>query len=488
MVGIGGSAGSLEAIEQFFASTPKDTGMAFVVFAQLDADRHARMLATLRRTTAMPVRLIELRSRPTADTVYVIPPNRGLVIEDNGLRVQPPRQGREARAPIDTFFTSLAHERGRYAIGVVLSGNSTDGAAGLRAIKEGGGAVLVQEPSSAAHDAMPQAALGAVVPDAVAGPAQLPAKLTAIGRGRTLGRAAPATPDGEAATRALARVLGIVHERTGHDLTAYKHSALERRLDRRLSVHGLSGLEAYADYLEANAGEAELLYRELLTGVTHFFRDEDAFLVLRDQALPALLAARAGMRTLRAWVAGCASGEEAYSLAIVMHEALAALGNSGVAVQIYATDIDEGAIAIARAGRYSYEIEQHVAPERLTRYFAREENGYRIKKEIRDSVVFSQHDLATELPFTHLDMLLCRNVLRHLASDTQEQLLRGFHHALVPDGVFVLGAAESAESASELFAPVDAKANVFLRLGPGRRRPAPVQGRPAARWRSPGTP
>jgi two-component system CheB/CheR fusion protein len=309
---------------------------------------------------------------------------------------------------------------------------------------------------------MPLAALGAVVPDGVAGPAQLPAKIAAtIGRRRPADRTPEAATDGEAAARALGRVLSIVHERTGHDVAQYKRSALERRLDQRLALHQLADLDAYADFLDGHPEEAELLAGELLVGLTHFFRDAHAFDVLRDQALPALLASRTDIRTVRAWVAGCSSGEEAYSLAIVLHEVLAKLGKSDVRVQINATDIDEGAIAIASAGRYSDEIEQHVAHDRLSRHFVREEHGYRIKKPIRDSVVFTTHDLVNDPPFRHLDVLSCRNVLALLPTEQQSALLSRFRTALTGDGLLILGETDAAASARELFAPVGTKAKIF---------------------------
>jgi two-component system CheB/CheR fusion protein len=462
VVGLGGSADGLEELEQFFSSTPEDTGMAYVLVTHIDADDKALSPERIQRATKMPVRLIQDGARPLANTVYVIPPNRRLLIEDNMLRLGAPGRRSGARNLIDTFFISLAHERGQAAIGVVLSGAGSDGAAGLRAIKESGGAALVQEPSSAALDAMPLAALGAVVPDGVAGPAQLPAKIAAtIGRRRPADRTPEAATDGEAAARALERVLGIVHERTGHDVAQYKRSALERRLDQRLALHQLADLDAYADFLDGHPEEAELLAGELLVGLTHFFRDAHAFDVLRDQALPALLASRTDIRTVRAWVAGCSSGEEAYSLAIVLHEVLAKLGKSDVRVQINATDIDEGAIAIASAGRYSDEIEQHVAHDRLSRHFVREEHGYRIKKPIRDSVVFTTHDLVNDPPFRHLDVLSCRNVLALLPTEQQSALLSRFRTALTGDGLLILGETDAAASARELFAPVGTKAKIF---------------------------
>jgi two-component system CheB/CheR fusion protein len=464
VVGLGGSAGGLEAFEQFFASTARDTGMAFVVVTHLDPDHKALLPELIQRTTAMPVRLAVDGLRLSADTVYVIPPKRVLTVEGDVLRLRVTPNQRGPRTPIDGFFRSLAHEWGVKAIGVVLSGMGSDGASGLRAIKEGGGIALVQDPESAAFDPMPLAAIDAVTVDAIAPPDLLPERIAALAGGSPSRPAQTQEVSTAAAVEAAAgidRVLEIVHRRTGHDLSQYKRSSIERRLERRLAVHRLATFDAYADYLEANPEEAELVFRELLIGVTHFFRDEDAFLVLRDQALPAMLASRPARRGLRAWVAGCSSGEEAYSLAITIQEALARTGNQGVAVQIYATDIDEGAIGIARAGRYSDEITHHVSAERLARYFVREDGGYRIRKQIRETVVFAQHDLITDPPFTQIDVLCCRNVLIYLQPVLQHQLLPRFHYALAVGGVLVLGVSESVASSAELFEPVDAKAKVF---------------------------
>jgi two-component system CheB/CheR fusion protein len=476
VVGLGGSAGGLEAFEQFFASTPADTGMAFVLVTHLDPDHKALLPELIQRTTAMPVAQVEDGMRLAASAVYVIPPNRDLVLEGQVLRLRLPSSRKRPRSPIDTFFRSLAHERGPTAIGVVLSGMGSDGAEGLAAIKAAGGAALVQDPASAAFDAMPRAAMAAV--DAViAAPELLPAQV-AIAAGISPAAAATAASVPEALDGAFRRVLDTLRRRTGHDMTLYKRSAIERRLERRLAVHRVATLDAYADYLDGNPEEAELLFRELLIGVTHFFRDEDAFTVLRDRALPLLLDGKREPRTLRAWVAGCSSGEEAYSLAIVIQELLARARVRDVSVQIYATDVDASAIAVARAGAYDEDIAQQVSAERLARYFTREDRGYRIKKEIRETIVFAQHDLIADPPFTRLDVLCCRNVLIYLQPVLQHKLLPQFHYALAPGGLLVLGSSETVSSSAELFAPIDAKAKVFRSLdvarGAGARTELPT--------------
>ncbi len=466
MVGLGGSAGGLEGFEQFFASIPADTGMAFVLVTHLDPDHTTLLPELLQRTTTMAVRLVEDGVTLAPNSVYVIPPRCELTLDGEALRLRAASR-RSPRTLIDVFFQSLARERGATAIGVVLSGMGSDGAAGLRAIADVGGATLVQDPGRAAFKPMPQAALVAVPNAVVSTPDQLAARVAEL--------ANPSSPTGTPSIDtgpAYARVLDLLRRRTGHDLTLYKPSAIERRLERRLAVHHLTTLDAYAEYLDANPDEAELLFREVLIGVTHFFRDDESFVVLRDQALPAVVAAKREPRTLRAWVAGCSTGEEAYSLAIVFHEVLTAVQAKDVAVQIYATDIDPIAITVARAGCYPHDIAQQVSAARLARYFTREDDGFRIRKEIRDTVVFAQHDLISAPPFTRLDVLCCRNVLIYLQPVLQQRLLPQFHYALASGGILVLGSSESLSSAASLFVPIDSKAKVFRRLDVERGRHA----------------
>ncbi|MBL0216946.1 MAG: PAS domain-containing protein [Myxococcales bacterium] len=464
VVGIGGSAGGLEALEQFFAHIPPSTGMAFVVVTHLDPDHKALLPELIQRVTAMPVREIEDGVRITPDTVLVMPPAYDVVIEADVLHLRPRSPRRTVHLPIDVFFRSLARERGQSAIAVVLSGMGTDGALGLRDVAEAGGRTLVQDPKSAAFAPMPRAALAAVPSAVVARADQLPAQLTVnIASIASIGGDTPA-PAAAGAGRPLARVLDGVHRHTGYDLSRYKPSSIQRRVERRLVVHKLATLDAYATYLDASPEEAQLLLSELLIGVTQFFRDEEVFVTLRDVALPALLAAKDAPRTLRAWVAGCSTGEEAYSLAIVFREMLAHAHALDVAVQIYATDIDKHAIETARTGHYPHDIASQMSAERLADNFVRDDGGYRIRKELRETVVFAHHDLITDPPFTRLDVLCCRNVLIYFQSELQQMLMPRFHYALAPGGLLVLGPAESVTSAEELFTPIDPKGKVFQRI------------------------
>ncbi len=466
VVGLGASAGGLEALEQFFAGAPIDAGLAYVIVSHLDPDHVTLLPELLQRTTAMPVREIVDGVVLAADAVYVIPPGRTLALVGDRLKLRAIPRRRGPSALVDGFFASLAAARGARAIGVVLSGMGTDGAAGVAAIAAAGGAVLVQDPAASAFPGMPQAALAAVPAAVRAAAGDLPPAVVAAAHARRAPNAADA-PD----RAALAQIVVTLRERTGHDLGQYKPGALERRLARRIAVHHLPDLAAYAAYLEATPEEAALVFRELLIGVTQFFRDEAVFTVLRDQALPAILAAKARPRAVRAWVAGCSTGEEAYSLAIVIHEAIAASGLADVGVQIYATDIDAGAITVARAGRYPAAIRDQVAPARLARYFTPDDDGFRIAKVIRDTVVFAQHDLISDPPFTHLDVVCCRNVLIYLQPTLQQRLLPRFHHALDPGGVLVLGLSESTAAAASLFAALDPTTKVFRRVE-GVRAPA----------------
>jgi len=454
VVGIGGSAGSLDALEQLFAATAPDTGMAFVVVTHLDPDHKTLLAELLQRTTAMPVRQIEDGLRLTPDAVFVIPPNRVLEVDGELLRLRPASRA-APRTPIDAFFRSLAHEHGDNAVGLVLSGSGEDGARGLAAIVEAGGAALVQEPTTAAFEAMPRAAIAAVPTAVVAAPEALPEQLGTL-RGDATTTTGPV----------VARILELVRRRTGHDLNLYKPSSIVRRIERRIAAVQAASIEDYAAYLEANPDEADLVFRELLIGVTQFFRDPETYAVLRDLALPALVATKREPRTFRAWIAGCSTGEEAYSLAIVIHEVFQAARADDVSVKIYATDLDDNAIATARAGAYPDQIAAHVTADRLARYFTREERGFRIRKEIRDMVVFAKHDLIADPPFTRLDLLSCRNVLIYMQASLQQELIPKFHYALVAGGLLVLGAAETASS--RLFTAVDAKAKVFRKLDVAR--------------------
>jgi two-component system CheB/CheR fusion protein len=469
VVGIGGSAGSLDGIEQFIAAAGLKMGVAFVIVTHLEPGHKTLLAEFVQRTTAMPVRDVHDGMKLAADTVFVIAPDRVLELERDVLRLRPiPRS--QPHMVIDTFFQSLAHARHGRAIGVILSGTGEDGARGLAEIHDCGGTAMVQTPQTAAFDSMPRAALAAVPGAVVAPPDELPAQVAVL-CGET----------GLVGGPSLARVLEAMRRRCGHDLSRYKPSTIVRRVERRVAALRLASFDAYADHVDANPGEMDLLFRELLIGVTQFFRDPDTWAVLHDVVLPVTIAAKRAPTTFRAWIAGCSTGEEAYSLAIVAHEALQAAGVTRVDVMVFATDIDESAIAIARAGLYPHRIAEFVTPERLRQFFSEEESGFRVRKQLRDSVVFAQQDLITDPPFTRLDVVSCRNVLIYMQAPLQREVLDRFHYALEPGGTLVLGTSETAPP--QLFGRVDARANVFRKLGATRTRlvPSPVHGTPGSK-------
>ncbi len=439
IVGLGASAGGLAALEQFFANATPGLGVAYVVVQHLDPEHGSVLTELLQRVSRLGVVQVTDGMTVQADVVHVIPPNREMEVFEGTLLLTVPSAPRGQRLAIDGFFRSLADERGAQAVGVVLSGTGSDGALGLRAIRDAGGLCLVQDPASAKFDGMPAAALRAVPDGLVASADQLPALLAA--RVPSLGRH-PVTPaPGRAAAAGLVRVLTILRSSTGRDFSLYKRSSVARRIERRMAANGIEDLEVYARHLREHPAEVKTLLQELLINVTSFFRDPEAFAVLSAEVLPRLLKGKAPGEPCRVWVAGCASGEEAYSMAILLSEVLEE-STTRLKVQVYATDLDEDAIATARAGVYPVTIEAQVSPERLRRHFIKEEAGYRVRKEIREQVVFAVQDLTKDPPFTRLDLISCRNVFIYMEPELQDRLLALFHYALRPGGVLALSPAE----------------------------------------------
>jgi len=458
IVGLGASAGGLAALEEFFRHAPTGLGVAYVVVQHLDPE-HASVLAELlQRVTSMPV--VEVTDGVTVrrDTVHVIPPNREMEVFQGTLLLTVPSAPRGQRMAVDGFFRSLADERGAEAVGVVLSGTGSDGALGLRAIHQAGGTCLVQAPASARFDGMPAAALAAVPESVVATPADLPAQVARCLAGRGDGPRRRQTPRTGAAE--VTRVLAMVRAATGRDFSMYRRTSVVRRIERRMATHQLETVGQYLGFLREHPTEVKALFHELLINVTAFFRDPDAFEALRTGVLPRLLEGKQAGEAVRVWVAGCATGEEAYSLAILLREALEE-GHRDLKVQVYATDLDEDAIATARAGVYPPAIEEQVPAERLQRFFVREEAGYRLRKEIRESVVFAVQDLVRDPPFTRLDLVSCRNVFIYMEPALQDRLLTLFHYALAPGGVLFLSPAEGVGERADLFAPVDRRWRLF---------------------------
>ena len=469
IVGIGASAGGLEALEQFFVNVPPDCGMAFVVVQHLDPTHKGIMIELLQRKTAMTVMQATNRTRVKPNHVYVIPPNKDMSLLHDCLYLFPPAQPRGLRLPIDFFFRSLADDRREASIGVVLSGMGSDGTLGLGAIKEKAGLALVQTPASAKFDGMPRSAIDAGAADIVAPAGELAARIIAFVQ--RVSRLAPGEADlGQRARGALDRILILIRAHTGHDFSLYRKSTIYRRIERRMSVHQIDNIASYVRFLRENPQESELLFHELLIGVTSFFRDPDAWDYLKSKALPALLKDKRSGRALRAWVPGCSTGEEAYSLAIVFKEALESVKSAGkITLNIFATDLDQGAIEKARAGFYLKSIASGVSPQRLKRFFVGEDGGYRVSNDIREMVVFAAQNLIMDPPFTKLDILSCRNLLIYLTPELQKTVVPLLHYSLKPGGILFLGSAESVSGFHDLFAPLLLKERIYKRIDSGAR-------------------
>ena len=463
IVGIGASAGGLEALEQFLRHVPENSGIAFVIVQHLDPTHKGIMPELLQRTTGMEVFQVRDRMKVKPNCVYVIPPNKDMSILHGVLHLFEPTAPRGLRLPIDFFLRSLAEDRQERSIGVILSGMGSDGTMGLRAIKEKAGVALVQEPASAKFDSMPRSAIDAGLADLVAPAEDLPGKIIDYLR-HALVIAKAERPLEEKDQSALEKVLILLRAKTGHDFSLYKKNTVYRRIERRMSIHQIDRIAAYVRYLQENSQEVELLFKELLIGVTSFFRDPAAWEQLQQEAIPALLAGRPAGRALRAWSAGCSTGEEAYSLAIAFKEALEQVKpEMNFTLQIFATDLDRDAIDKARQGVYPANIAADVSPERLSRFFIKEENGYRIGKEIREMVTFATQNVIMDPPFTKLDILICRNLLIYLTPELQKKLLPLFHYSLNPGGVLFLGSAETVSTFTDLFAPLNIKSRLFRR-------------------------
>ncbi len=468
VVGLGASAGGLEALEAFLKSVPPRSGMAFVVVQHLDPTHKGILVELLQRATEMPVVQVKDRQRVEANHVHVIPPNKDLSILHGVLHLLQPAAPRGLRLPIDFFLRSLADDQQDRAIAVILSGMGSDGTLGVRAIKEKGGGVFVQEPRSAKFDGMPRSAIETGVVDVVAPADQLP---TRIIKYRSNLRVAPKNnavlPTKEKG--ALEKIIVLLRAQTGHDFSHYKSATIYRRIERRMGLHQLHRIDDYVRYLRENPAETNLLFKELLIGVTSFFRDPAAWDQLRDEAIPALLSARPHAHVLRAWTVGCSTGEEAYSLAMIFKEALEGMKpRRAVSLQIFATDLDRDAIDKARQGLYPANIAADVSEQRLARFFVQDDRGYRVGKEIREMVIFATQNLVMDPPFTKLDVLTCRNLLIYVDPELQKKLVPLFHYSLNPGGLLMLGSSETVGAATELFTGLPGKTRLYRRSDDGR--------------------
>jgi two-component system CheB/CheR fusion protein len=472
IVGIGASAGGLEALEQFLARVPPGSGMAFVIVQHLDPTRKGIMPELLQRATGMKVIQVKNRTPVREDCVYVIPPNKDMSILHGVLHLLAPASPRGLRLPIDIFLRSLALDQQERSVGVILSGMGSDGTLGLRAIKEKAGVALVQEPATAKFDSMPRSAIDAGLADIVAPAGELPGKIFAyLQRKPLIVRTELVLED--KTQSALEKVMVLLRDHTGNDFSLYKRNTLYRRIERRMGIHQITKMARYVRYLQENSQELDLLFKELLIGVTNFFRDPAVWEELRTKVIPALLASHSPGHALRAWVPGCSTGEEAYTLAMVFREAVEALKpKASFVLQIFATDLDRDAIDKARHGVFPPNITTDVSAERLKRFFTKEDHGYRVRREIREMVIFAPQNIIMDPPFTKLDLLSCRNLLIYLTAEVQKKLMPLFHYSLTPGGLLLLGSAETVGSSTDLFASVSAKARIFKRTETVQR---PVQ-------------
>ena len=467
IVGIGASAGGLAAFEAFFSGMPDSApGMAFVLVQHLAPDHKSILTDLIRRYTRMQVFEVEDGMVVNENCAYIIPPNRDMAFLNGTLHLLEPAAPRGQRLPIDFFFRSLAQDQGEHAIGIVLSGTGSDGTQGVRAIKGEGGMVMAQNPESTEFDGMPRSAIATGLVDYELPPAEMPAQLIAYST-HAFGHARPhGTVEAPTHGGALKKIFVLLRSQTGHDFSQYKPSTINRRIERRMAVHQIDSLGSYVKYLQQTPPEVEALFRDLLIGVTNFFRDREAFKVLEDQIIPALFEDKPAGAVVRVWSAGCSTGEEAYSIAILLQERMQTLKQS-YPVQFFATDIDSRAIATARAGLYPANIAADITPERLARFFTAEADGsaYRIHKSIRDMMVFSEQDVIKDPPFSKLDMISCRNLLIYLGMDLQKKLIPLFHYALKPGGTLFLGTSEGIGEFAELFGGLDRKSKLYQRKG-----------------------
>jgi two-component system, chemotaxis family, CheB/CheR fusion protein len=466
IVGIGASAGGLAAFEAFFSAMPADTnpGMAFVLVQHLAPDHKSILTDLIRRYTRMQVSEVTDGMAVQPNCAYIIPPNRDMAFLNGALQLLEPSSPRGQRLPIDFFFRSLAQDQRERAICIVLSGTGSDGTLGIRAIKGEGGMVMVQNPASTEYDGMPRSAIATGLVDYELPPAEMPAQLIAYvahAFGKPPRPASAAAPKTETA---LKKIFVLVRAQTGHDFSQYKPSTIGRRVERRMAVHQIEAMDGYVKYLQQTPAEVEALFRDLLIGVTSFFRDPEAFKVMEEQVIPKLFAGKSADAVIRVWAPGCSTGEEAYSLAILLAEHQGAMKQT-FKVQVFATDIDAQAIATARSGLYPASIAADITPERLARFFAATPDGsaFRIHKGIRDMLVFSEQNMIKDPPFSKLDLITCRNLLIYLGGDLQKKLVPLFHYALNPGGFLFLGTSETVGEFMDLFTVLDRKMKLYQR-------------------------
>lgn len=456
VVGIGASAGGVKALQAFFETLPDAPGAAFVVVLHLDPDRPSEMASILGLRTKMPVVQVGAHQRMEINHVYVIPPNRQLQISDHEIGATEFVEPRGQRAPIDLFFRSLAEQHGD-GFAVILTGAGSDGAIGIKAVKESGGLILVQDPAEAEHDSMPRSAISTGIVDFVLPIEELARRLVELIRDK---ETFAATEPRNFSEDVLRRILAHVRVRTGHDFAKYKRATVVRRIARRMQVMRCDDPAEYYNLLRDHPDEATALLGDLLISVTTFFRDAEVFETLKADVLPQLFQLRQPSDPIRVWVAGCATGEEAYTIAMLLLEE-ASRHDLRPTIQIFGSDLDARSLAVAREGRYPAAIEADISEERLRRFFIREGDQYRVRQELRDTLLFASHSVLKDPPFSRINLISCRNLLIYLDRELQQQVCSTFHYALNPGGFLLVGSSETADTPPGLFRPVDRKARIY---------------------------
>lgn len=477
VVGLGASAGGIHALKEVFQRVPQETGIAWVVILHLSPDYESRLAEVLQSSTTLPVTTVVHGAKLEADHVFVIPPSKTLTLNDHRLTLTDPERPEDRRSPVDLFFRTLAETHRTEAAAVVLSGTGPNGSNGLKRVKEYGGLVITQDPEEAEYDDMPRHAIRTGLVDLVLPVAEIPQVLSTYARRLRKRDGVEDEPDHAEVHRTELDTLGIllalVREQTGHDFSNYKAPTLLRRVERRIHIHALAGMSQYIEYVRTQPTEGAALVKEMLISVTNFFRDPSAFAAMSAVVIPRLFQGRSARDQVRVWVPGCATGEEAYSVAMVLTEHMATLTDPP-SVQLFATDLDDQAVADARAAVYSEADVADVSPERLRQFFIREGDAFRIRRETREMVLFAPHNLIKDPPFSNLDLICCRNLLIYLNRGAQDRVLEIFHFALRPEGYLFLGTAESTDGVGGLFAPVDKSAHIYQSRAVHTRTSLPI--------------
>jgi two-component system CheB/CheR fusion protein len=461
IVALGSSAGGLEANEAFFKNAPPDSGMAYVVITHLEPHHPSLLVEIIARCTKMETLQAQSEMVVQQNKIYVIPPGKGMMILDGKLHLFSREIGHEPFMPIDYFLRSLAEDWKDNAVAVILSGNGSDGSIGIKAVNANLGLVVVQKPDTAKYDSMPRSAIETGLVDYVVPADEMPGTIMkyvhALGN-----RTRPTKFEQIGGVDTVQKILTTVKRETGHDFSYYKKSTINRRVDRRMTVHQLGNTEQYANYLTSNPKETRLLFKELLIEVTSFFRNQLAFESLKEVIRKYVMDTKADKDVMRVWVTACSTGEEAYSIGIILREIIEETGKN-LQVQIFGSDINEDAINLARAGEYPLAIADDVNPKRLEKYFIKYENSYKLKKEVREMVIFAPHDVIQDPPFLHLDLLSCRNLLIYFEPVLQRRVLEIFSSALNSSGILFLGESESINGYHDRFTAIDPKWKIYQR-------------------------